>query len=86
MGSLIEERTKSWVLLSMLDAGDDLADVVLKGWRLLSIGGRLWRLTDLSEVRFVCVCLKRLDMLLIGSCASLGLLYRACFGARLESR
>ena len=69
MGPLIEERTESWVLLSMLDATDDLADVVLKGRGLLSVGGRLWRLTDLSEVRFVCVCLKRMDMLLIGSCA-----------------
>jgi len=53
----------------MLDAADDLADVVLKGWRLLSVRGRLWCIADLSEIGFVCVCLNLLDMLLVVACA-----------------
>ena len=68
MGPLVEERSESWVLLPVLDATDDLADVVLKGWRLLSVRGRLWRIADLSEIGFVCVCLK-LDLLLVVACA-----------------
>ena len=68
MGPLVEERSESWVLLPVLDATDDLADVVLKGWRLLSVRGRLWCIADLSEIGFVCVCLK-LDLLLVVACA-----------------
>ena len=52
MGSLVEERSKSWVLLPVLDATYDLADVVLKSWRLLSVRGRLWCIVDLSEISF----------------------------------
>lgn len=69
MGPLVEERSESWVLLPMLDAADDLADVVLKGRRLLSVRGRLWCIADLSEIGFVCVCLNLLDMLLVVACA-----------------
>jgi hypothetical protein len=69
MGPLVEERSESWVLLPVLDATDDLADVVLKSWRLLSVCGRLWCIADLSEIGFVCVCLKRLNMLLVVACA-----------------
>ena len=69
MGPLVEERSKSWVLLPVLDAADDLADVVLKSWRLLSVCGRLWCIADLSEIGFVCVRLKRLELLLVVACA-----------------
>jgi hypothetical protein len=66
--ALIEQRLQSWVLLSCLDAANDLADVVLEGcWLAACVRGGEWSCSDLLRVAVLDICLQRLNESLIVS-------------------
>jgi hypothetical protein len=67
VGSLIEKRLEPGILLSILHAADDFADVILEGRGWLPYMCRWLRciLIKLLSVSFIHICLQRLNELLI---------------------